>query len=96
MADEYSALVQKPDSGETALQEFIEKNPWLLGLDYVKARPRKPLPRGAMDFILERYDGLQDFLELKSPQDPDRPKLNRSVTPVEWDSVCRHPRSVDL
>jgi hypothetical protein len=26
----------------------------------------------------------------------DRPKLNRSVIPVEWDSACRHPRSADL
>jgi Shedu protein SduA, C-terminal len=70
VANEYAALLDDPDSGETALQKFIEKNPWLLGLDYVKMRPRRALPRGEMDFILERYDGFHDLLELKKPHDP--------------------------
>ena len=33
-------------------------------------RSRQPLPRGVVDFILERFDGFHDLLELKSPQDP--------------------------
>jgi hypothetical protein len=66
----YTALLDSPDSTETDLQLFIENSPWLLGLDYVNVRPRKALPRGAMDFILERFDGFHDLLELKSPQDP--------------------------
>jgi hypothetical protein len=70
IAKEYSELLDDQSSGETALQNFIEQNPWLLGLDYVNTRPRRALPRGAMDFILERYDGFHDLLELKSPQDP--------------------------
>ena len=65
---EYRSLLKK--AGETAMQQFIEENPWLLGLDYVKVRPRRMLPRGTMDFILERYDGFHDLLELKNPQDP--------------------------
>lgn len=70
VAAAYSDLLGDPDSTETDLQAFIEQNPWLLGLEYVGVRPRKALPRGAMDFILERYDGFHDLLELKSPQDP--------------------------
>jgi hypothetical protein len=66
----YSALLDDPESGETDLQQFIEKSPWLLGLEYVHVRPRRALPRGQLDFILERYDGFHDLLELKSPQDP--------------------------
>jgi hypothetical protein len=66
---EYSALLAA-GAGESALQNFIEKNPWLLGLDYIQVRPRRPLPRGQLDFILERYDGFHDLLELKDPQDP--------------------------
>lgn len=57
-------------AGETELQEFLERYPWVLGLDYVQMRARRTLPRGAMDFILERFDGVHDLLELKSPQDP--------------------------
>jgi hypothetical protein len=66
----YGALLADPDSSETDLQRFIEENLWLLGLEYVKARPRHPIIRGAADFILERVDGFHDRLELKSPQDP--------------------------
>ncbi|HEX5583819.1 Shedu anti-phage system protein SduA domain-containing protein [Gaiella sp.] len=66
---EYQALLDNPDSVETDLQGFIEGHPWLLGLEYVRARPRRDVPRGTADFLLERYDGFHDLLELKSPQD---------------------------
>jgi antiviral defense system Shedu protein SduA len=69
VADRYAHLVDDPQSTETRLQSYIEEHPWLLGLDYAQVRPRRPLPRGQMDFILERYDGYHDLLELKSPQD---------------------------
>jgi len=57
-------------SGETAIQHFLEAHPWLLGLDYARVRPRQPVVRGAIDFLLERFDGFHDLLELKSPDDP--------------------------
>lgn len=66
---EYKELLADPESGETTLQSFIEDHVWLLGLDYANARPRKQVPRGQLDFILERFDGFHDLLELKSPQD---------------------------
>jgi hypothetical protein len=66
---EYKKLLVDPESGETTLQSFIEEHIWLLGLDYANARPRKRVPRGQLDFILERFDGFHDLLELKSPQD---------------------------
>jgi len=69
VATAYSELIADTASTETDLQRFIELNPWLLGLEYVGVRPRRALPRGQMDFILERYDGFHDLLELKSPQD---------------------------
>jgi hypothetical protein len=68
--DAYEKLLDHPGSSETDLQHFIEENLWLLGLEYVKARPRAPIIRGTADFILERVDGFHDLLELKSPQDP--------------------------
>jgi phosphoglycolate phosphatase-like HAD superfamily hydrolase len=66
----YQGLLDDPATGETAMQEFIEQNLWLLGLDYAKMIPQQRLLSGRMDFILERFDGYQDVLELKDPQDP--------------------------
>ena len=54
---------------EKKLQLFIEEHPWLLGLEYVRVRPRRDVPRGELDFFLERHDGYQDLLELKRPGD---------------------------
>jgi hypothetical protein len=67
---DYQQLLDDPGSNETTMQHFIEENLWLLGLDYAQMRARHPLPRGTMDFILQRFDGFHDLLELKSPQDP--------------------------
>jgi hypothetical protein len=67
---DYQQLLNDPGSNETTMQHFIESNLWLLGLDYAHMRARHQLPRGTMDFILQRFDGFHDLLELKSPQDP--------------------------
>lgn len=67
--DAYQALLDDDESTETSMQKFIEKNLWLLGLDYAAMHSRKSSPSGAMDFLLQRYDGFQDLLELKSPHD---------------------------
>ena len=66
----FQDLLDQPASDETDMQLFIENNLWLLGLDYADMRARHPIPRGTMDFILERFDGFHDLLELKSPNDP--------------------------
>lgn len=69
-AEQYSALLRVGSTTETDLQQFIQDHPWMIGLDYVAVRPRFAIPRGQLDFILERYDGFHDVLELKSPHDP--------------------------
>jgi hypothetical protein len=69
-AEQYSQLLSVSSTTETDLQQFIQDHPWMIGLDYVAVRPRFAIPRGQLDFILERYDGFHDVLELKSPQDP--------------------------
>lgn len=66
--EQYTVLLETGE-GETRLQACIEEDPWLLGLEYTAIRPRVELPRGAMDFLAERFDGVHDLLELKSPQD---------------------------
>jgi len=67
--DAYQALLEDESTTESAMQTFIENNLWLLGLDYAVMRPRRAGPSGVTDFLLERYDGFHDLLELKSPHD---------------------------
>lgn len=55
-----TALLQNDSTTETDLQIFFEGHPWLLGLEYVRVRPRKTIPRGSVDFLLERFDGYHD------------------------------------
>ncbi len=66
----FVAMLENSKTIETDMQEFIQDHPWLIGLEYVKVRPKQKVLRGALDFLLERYDGYHDMLELKSPDDP--------------------------
>ncbi|RON67550.1 hypothetical protein BK675_15990 [Pseudomonas fluorescens] len=63
----YEALIGNPTTTETDAHEYIIENPWLLGLDYVNARHEIQISRGRVDFLLEKYDGSHDIMELKSP-----------------------------
>lgn len=87
----YNALLKDPDAGETQLQACIEADPWLLGLEYTAVRGREGLPRGAMDFLLERFDGFHDLLELKAPQDSiiDAPGAGAAPPPAHDFSLSR-------
>jgi hypothetical protein len=67
-ADEFNTLVRNGPS-ETALHDYLKSNPWLLGMDYVKVRQKVSVPRGELDFVVDRYDGFFDVLELKGSQD---------------------------
>jgi hypothetical protein len=66
---EYRQLIQQAGVTETQVQRFLEEHPWIVGLAYVRARPRVEVPRGSLDFVLDRYDGFFDFLELKGPEE---------------------------
>ncbi len=66
----YEQLLEDEASTETDLQLFLEDHPWLLGLDYARVLPRQQVLRGTVDFLLERFDGFFDLLELKGPGDP--------------------------
>lgn len=65
----YDELIARPDSTETDVQHFLEAHPWIVGLPYVRARARVEIPRGQLDFVLERYDGFFDVVELKGPRE---------------------------
>jgi hypothetical protein len=66
----YSRLVETSATNEMDIQIFLERHPWIVGLHYVRARGRVAVPRGAIDFILDRFDGFFDIVELKGPSEP--------------------------
>lgn len=67
--EEYNDLIANTASTETDVQHFIEKNPFIVGLTYVSAQPKKQIPRGELDFVLNRFDGFFDLVELKGPRE---------------------------
>jgi hypothetical protein len=67
--DAYSALLANAKTTETDMQRFLAGHPLLFGLEYASIRPQTTGPSGAMDFILERFDGYNDLVELKGPND---------------------------
>lgn len=67
-AREYDDLVST-GATETDLHAYLRETPWLLGMDYVRVRSKVNIPRGELDFVLDRFDGYFDVLELKGPGD---------------------------
>jgi len=64
----YEALLET-GATETAMQAFLTQHPLLFGLEYASISPQVRGPSGSMDFILERFDGYNDLVELKGPAD---------------------------
>lgn len=64
---QYQQLIGSAAVTETDVQGFLETNPWIVGLHYARARARVEIPRGEIDFVLDRYDGFFDIVELKGP-----------------------------
>lgn len=67
------------DAHETDMQKFLTAHPLLFGLEYASIRPQVRGPSGSMDFVLERFDGYNDLVELKGPRD----RIIQSPTPHE-------------
>ncbi len=63
----YRELLAGENPSETDFQNFIMRNPMLLGLEYAEVRARQKLRLGELDFVARRYDGYHDLLELKGP-----------------------------
>jgi hypothetical protein len=86
---EYGDLIRIATTTETEIQAFLELNPWIVGLPYVSTRGRVEVPRGVIDFVLERFDGFFDVVELKGPHDEvvvDRgaPHSNRPASASQY------------
>jgi len=68
--DAYRALMDNRATNETIMQNFLATHSLLFGLEYASIRPQQSGPSGSMDFLLERFDGYNDVVELKGPNEP--------------------------
>jgi hypothetical protein len=66
----YRALLESRAASETDMHDFLATHPLLFGLEYASIRPQQSGPSGSMDFLLERFDGYNDVVELKGPNEP--------------------------
>ncbi|MBI1331462.1 MAG: DUF4263 domain-containing protein [Armatimonadetes bacterium] len=67
IAREYEEKIKS--ASETDMQDFIEKHPWILGLEYASIAGRRDMGSGKCDFLLQRHDGGYDIVEMKGPSD---------------------------
>ena len=86
---EYRQLAERQDATETELQAFIQKHPWLLGLEYIRVLPKQKVVRGEVDFLVQRHDGYHDLLELMGPND----EIVRTQSTGESTTDGPHPPS---
>lgn len=72
---ELHRLVTDPATTETRIHEFIGDSeiPWLFGLEYVSIKSKVRFPpqnnKFEFDLMLQRYDGFNDLVELKGPNE---------------------------
>jgi hypothetical protein len=66
---ELQRLVALPDTKEPALQNLLERNPWMFGSEYSELVPRRVWTRDdVQDFMLRRtVDGFLELIEIKRP-----------------------------
>lgn len=57
------------DLVEQAWQKWFEKNPWVLGSDFVRVLDERSIDTGNIsDYLMEAYDGFLDIIEIKRPE----------------------------
>jgi hypothetical protein len=65
---EFENMINNPNLKEKDYQKFLEKNHWFFGGEYIKAYPQKRVGAELIeDFLLEKYDGFHDVVEIKKP-----------------------------
>jgi hypothetical protein len=63
---EFEKLVYAKDTLEPILQNFLEKNYWIWGFEYMEAIPKQQLGgKHEIDFLLKRIDGKWEIVEIE-------------------------------
>ena len=67
---EFKKLLNDPKINETKIHKFLKENTWMFGTNYTRMfKSEKWITiRSKYDFLLKRFDGYFDILELKSPK----------------------------
>lgn len=67
---EFKKMIDSEDIDERKLQKFLKKEPWMFGTDYTNIikSERALTITSRNDFLLKRFDGYFDILDLKSPK----------------------------
>lgn len=74
--EKLKSMLKNPKYKELDFQRFFERNYWMFGIDYIGIIPQKKISMEDIpDFLLERYDGFNDILDLKLPT----PSLFRKI-----------------
>jgi hypothetical protein len=80
--EKLESLVNDPDTQERDFQQFFEINHWMFGVDYKGATPQEQICNQHMpDFLLEKYDGYHDILDLKLPIPELFKKMGNKIHP---------------
>ncbi len=67
--EEKDLSIYKAGQPEKIFQNWIEKNIWTLGIDYIKKHPARQIGMSSeSDLIMETTDGFIDLIELKRPK----------------------------
>lgn len=65
---EFKRMIDNANLKEKDYQKFLEENPWFFGGEYVRAHSQKRAGSELIeDFLLEKYDGFHDVVEIKRP-----------------------------
>jgi hypothetical protein len=63
---EFEKLVYAQNSLEPTFQDFLEKNYWIWGFEYIEAIPKRQLGgKHEIDFLLKRIDGKWEIVEIE-------------------------------
>ena len=67
---EFKKLLENSDVNELKIHKFLKDNTWMFGTEYTKiVKSEKNMTiKSRTDFLLKRFDGYFDILELKSPK----------------------------
>lgn len=73
------AFTDLDGKGESHFQTLFTKNKWIFGPSYEEVIPkRKADTKNQPDFVLKRYDGFSDVVEIESPSKPLFTKQDKS------------------
>lgn len=88
--EDFKSLIDKDETTETDMQNFLEDKVWFFGLNYVQAH-RNSIPKfnpslgEEYDFLLEGFNQVYDIVEMKSP----------NVALFEIENKAERKRSLD-